>query len=75
MGLPGYWVVLFTRAVATHSAGYIAASLIIGDDVAAFRQRHALDTRDDRFTEPYFPRPACSSAYASTIPSRASLQG
>jgi len=68
-GLPGYWIVLFVRAVVLHPAGYMPPLAHgAGRHVFAFRQFRTLGIRDEIDFEALPPRPTRSSASASPIP-------
>jgi len=69
--LPGYWAVLFVRAVVEHPAGYDPSSplppfgKIHGEAVVAFRENRTLGIRNDITFEAATPRLTRSCAYAS----------
>jgi hypothetical protein len=73
-GLPGYWAVLFVRAVVQHPAGLDLSSPLLlfekihGKDVIAFTQNRTLGIRNGITFEAKYPRPTRSRAYASPIP-------
>lgn len=69
--LPGYWTVLFMRAVVEHPAGYnpslplLLFEEIHGRVVVAFRRKRTLGIRDVIAFEAAVPRLTSSRAYAS----------
>jgi len=69
--LPGYWAVLFVRAVVEHPAGYDPSSPLLpfgkihGEVVVAFRENRTLGIRVDIAFEAATPRLTRSRAYAS----------
>jgi len=73
-GLPGYWAVLFVRAVVQHPAGCAASSPlplfeeIHGDGAIAFTENRTLGIRNEIVFEAATPRLTRSCAYASPIP-------
>jgi hypothetical protein len=81
--LPGYWAVLFVRAVVQHPAGYDPSSPLLlfekthGKAVVAFREDRTLGIRNDKAFEAATPRLTRSRAYASPAslprPSQGSL--
>ncbi len=81
--LPGYWAVLFLRAVVQHPAGcdppspQLLFEKVCGEIALAFRKFRPLGIRKDIVFEATYPRPTCSCAYASPIslpkPSQGSL--
>mgnify|MGYP006893392543 CR=1 FL=1 len=74
MGLPGYWAVLFVRAVVQHLAGLNPSSplplfeRIHGETIIAFAKNRTLGIRNDLVFEATYPRPTRSRTYASPIP-------
>ena len=81
--LPGYWVVLFVRAVVQHPAGYDPSSPLLlfekihGEAVVAFRENRTLGIRNVITFEAATPRLTRSRTYASPAslprPSQGSL--
>ncbi len=71
--LPGYWAVLFVRAVMQHPAGLdLSLPLLLfekihGENAIAFRKFRPLGLRNVIAFEATYPRPTCSRAYASPI--------
>ncbi len=69
--LPGYWAVLFVRAVVQHPAGpdlslpLLLLEKIHGEAAIAFRKFRPLGIRDEIVFEATYPRPTRSRAYAS----------
>ena len=82
-GLPGYWAVLFVRAVMQHPAGHDLSlplpllERINGKAVIAFGKKRTLGVRKVIVFEATYSRPTCSCAYASPAslprPSQGSL--
>jgi hypothetical protein len=82
-GLPGYWAVLFARAVVQHPAGSAPSSPLLlfekihGGNAIAFANNRTLGIRNAIVFEATYPRPTRSRAYASLIslprPSQGSL--
>jgi hypothetical protein len=81
MGLPGYWAVLFVRAVVQHPAGLVLASPLLlfekihGENAIAFRKFRPLSIRKVIVFGATYPRPTRSRAYASPISSPRPSQG
>jgi hypothetical protein len=81
--LPGYWAVLFVRAVMQHPAGYdlslplLLFEKIYGEIAIAFRENRTLGIRKVIVFEAMYSRPTRSRTYASPIslptPSQGSL--
>ncbi len=73
MGLPGYWAILFVRAVVQHPAGLALASPLLlfekihGENAIAFRKFRSLGIRKVIVFGATYPRPTRSRAYASPI--------
>jgi hypothetical protein len=71
--LPGYWAVLFLRAVVQHPAGFVLASPLLlfekihGENAIAFRKFRSLGIRKVIDFEATYPRPTRSCAYASPV--------
>ncbi len=74
-GLPGYWTVLWARAVDIHPAGRVTASPFIGGDATAFRAMDPLGDRKFYFFEADVQRPTPLRAYASPPPLPRAAQG
>jgi hypothetical protein len=70
-GLPGYWDILFMRAVVQHPAGCDPSSPLLlfekiyAEVAFAFAHNRTLDIRNDIAFEAKNPRPTRSRAYAS----------
>ena len=68
MGLPGYWAVLFIRAVVQHPAGLVLASPLLlfekihGENAIAFRKFRPLGIRKVIVFGATYPRPTRSRA-------------
>ena len=75
-GRPGFWTVLFVRAVVEHPAGYVPLLAHSRRDHCCLRSISALSASGKtRGFGAAVPRPARSHAYASHIPSLGSAQG
>jgi hypothetical protein len=81
MGLPGYWAVLFLRAVVQHPAGHdpllalTSLGKIHGEAVIAFTRNRTLGIRNGIIFGATYPRPTRSRAYASPAPLPRPSQG